>query len=442
MKLSVDVALTLPFVKKTDKVVVIGSSSIAGESGESYKLLAGSVARVDLYDPGEIGNVEEVIEGTLFSHHKQEWPVKDKVVADVVFTDAYANEAAIVFDVEARVYSFKEVGHNLEKVIRKKYPAAHRYVQLSQTGERRWVSHRRTAGVYGRRYGTCAACRELDYRGRDYQMTMFQYDVWVNQHTFGAGDCSIAQHARNPLQKYANTITWRTYPTPVAIELVKPDPNEVLMVTQIDDPPRVRLSIHSFEHYGKYYRYREREATAEDPEIRPVGQRPPANFEITTKSILLIPLADEYKYESAPKAAIYQILVVDTFVYMLAHEIGPPSDPTREKGGVMEYVYGPVVSRHPIGPWHVYRAGAKVASGRSGFLLSMRLLQTRKERKYLDLGSGFLAGIIQDHEADQVREMKRLELERAREVRAAENALQHHRGRGRGRGGRWTGRVK
>jgi len=140
MKLAIDVALTLPHVKITDKVIVIGSAGCTQSSGQSYELLAGQVDRVDLYDPDEPEDYCEVLEGTSFYHHKELWPEDKPVESDVVFNDAYDRDKAkaVELGVSARVYSLKDVGQGVGRRLRHRYPDGINYSHMTATRRKPW----------------------------------------------------------------------------------------------------------------------------------------------------------------------------------------------------------------------------------------------------------------------------------------------------------------
>lgn len=409
MKLAIDVALTLPHMLKTDKVVVIGSAAYDGVTGASYYLMAGRVAQVDLWDP-QGPEQTETIEGTVFCHHRAMWPKGRLVKADVVFNDAYDKDAerAVVLPVEARVYSLKDVGEGVEYEILARHPTAWRYGQLSDTGEVRWVSHPRIAGRYVRKLGDCAACRELDYKCTSYTMTDYQMSIWRDQHAYKTQrglTCVLSQHDRPLSQAIASTITWRTHATPLTVR--RATRRDELNMIQLDEAmPRQYLTGYGFYcAKDQPWRFVEREeeklgdAEWRDPPIR-------HNFKLPNKAICL----EEIPYvrvTGGPGSLTHQetaatmtadgefvpskkvelrvwsaLLVVDTYVYLLSVREAPGEVPS-PRG----YCYGPIVSPRSIGVWVAMRFGRKVSSGRTGQMLAMRSVLARRTGRYESLGA-------------------------------------------------------
>jgi len=404
LKLAIDVALAVPHMLATDKVVVVGSASMEGVTGASYYLMAGRVAQVDLWDP--IGpEKQEVIEGTVFVHHRAQWPESQPIIADVVFCDAYANDTAIVFPVSARVYSIKDVGPGVEHKIKCYLPNAWRYGQLSDTVEVRWVSHPRIAGRYRRRLGDCAACRELDYKNTGYVFSDYQMSVWRDQHAYKYSGCVLSQHDRPPSQVYASTITWRTHA--YSLTARPAGPTESLHMIQLDEEiPRQYLTGYGFYSmrgeawkFVEYENERPDDLSWRDFQLQHV-------FELENRAIVLKVIPYVRASGAVRRARIKGnsgggkdgngledgnskdgeiwcgILVVDTFVYLLtAREAS--SDVKSHLG----YCYGPLVSPRSIGVWSLSRFGNIVAKGNTGAMLSARCVLARKTGRYETCGS-------------------------------------------------------
>lgn len=395
MKIAIDVALTLKDLRETDNVVVVGSSVTEGFSGESYRLLAGSVARVDLYDPGEPEEREERIQGTLFSYHRERWPPGKRIEADVVFVDAFDVEKkrAILFPVTARVYSIKDARYAeapaYEEPIARLYPDAKPYVQLSNTTEWRWTNTDRRFQNYAARLGSCAACREVDYRaGKEF--TPFQYDVWVSMHAYSVAKCTIATHVRPPLQTNISTLIWRTTVRPLVLRPY--DGKSVITLVDRHAPPVVVKETTGFEWNGRIFVY----ASADDKEVgdddRPPASRFPQNMLLPRTAVALQNLPGRYSVPGAPTAAFWAILVVDSYVYAMAYLYGDPAEGRRERSvgtsQSVDYVYGPIVSKNPIGQWFLYRFEQLVATGKTPAALSMRVLLTRRTKDYKTMTGG------------------------------------------------------
>lgn len=394
MKIAIDVALMLKDLRATDRVIVVGSSVTEGFSGESYRLLAGSVARVDLYDPGEPSTRAETIQGTLFAYHREKWPAEKTIVADAVFVDAFDVEKrrAILFPVEARVYSIKDARYAdappYEKPISRLYPQARPYVQLSETTEWRWTNTERYFRNYAGRLGSCAACREVDYRAVK-EFTPFQYDVWVSMHAYSVMKCTISTHVRPPLQTNISTLVWRTTVRPM---LLRPHDGKAL-VSLVDRqaPPIVAKELTGYEWNGRIYVYTPGDEGEEGDDDRPAGSRFPQNLPLPRTAVALVDLPGKYTIKGAPATAAWAILVIDSYVYAMAYTQGDPVEGRRERrvGGalVVDYVYGPLVSANPIGLWFLYRFEQQVATGTTPAVLSMRVLLTRRTREYKTLAA-------------------------------------------------------
>lgn len=389
MKIAIDVALMLKDLRRTDKVVVVGSSITKGFSGESYRLLAGRVASVDLYDPGEPETREEEIEGTWFRYHREEWPAGKEIVADAVFVDAFdvREGRALLFPIKARVYSIKDAQQPgappYEKPIVQMYPGARPYVQLSQTWERRWTNTDRTFHNYAGRLGSCAACREVDYRSR-YEFTPFQYDVWVSMHAYGVAHCAIATHIRPPHQTNISTLIWRTTPRPVV--LLPYNKKDLVVMVDRQAPPIAPKETTGFEWYNQIYVYAEGGEGEEGEDDRPPAARFPKNLQLSRSAVVLVNLPGRYVLEGSPKESKWAVLVIDSYVYALAYLDGDLNHCRRQRrnGGevIVDYAYGPVVSLKPIGQWWLYRFEQRIAAGASPAVLAMRVLLTRRTREY------------------------------------------------------------
>lgn len=391
MKIAVDVALSLKEMRKSDKVIVIGSAAAEGYSGESYRLLAGAVAQVDLYDPREEPQEYEV-DGTRFRHCRESWPQSKVVEADVVFMDAYDNEKrrACEFDVKSRVYSIKEVSGQDSAPYKihpsKRYPRAYNYEQLSGTRERRYTSMHRYFSNYRGRLGDCAACREVDYRGQ-VEFTPTQYSAWVVMHSYTREKCSIATHIRSALQTYASTVTWRTEMRPVVLEHYTR--GRLIELNTREMPPRRDITKAGYEWFGQTYVYVTREEQIDDIDDRPPTARFPRYIVPARAAVTLTILERDYNLPGSPTGGTWGLLVIDTYVYALCFGKGEerPRRVRRVDGRVLEdYSYGPVASPIPIGPWVAYRHEKCVAKGRSGDILSMRVLITRKTGEYTTMG--------------------------------------------------------
>lgn len=393
MKIAIDVALALKEVRKTDKVIVVGSAAAEGYSGESYRLLAGAVAQVDLYDPQEQEQEYEV-EGTRFEHHKECWPEGKPIVADVVFTDAYDRERrrACEFDVRSRVYSIKEA-HKQDSIPykvhpTKRYPRSYCYEQLSNTQEKRYTSAKRFFSNYRGRLGDCAACREVDYRGQ-VEFSTAQYNTWVIMHSYTKEKCSIASHIRSALQTYASTVTWRTEMRPVVLEYYTR--GQLIELGTREAPPRRDITKAGYEWFNQTYVYATREERPDDVDDRPPTARFPRNVVPARSAVTLTAIEGDYRLPESPVGARWFLLVVDTYVYALCVKEGEerPRRSRRVDGRVIEdYAYGPIASPIPIGPWVAYRHEKCVAKGKNGDILSMRVLITRKTHAYATLGGG------------------------------------------------------
>lgn len=406
MKLAVDVALTLPHMLKTDRVVVIGSAAYEGVTGASYYLMAGRVAQVDLWDP-QGPDCEEVVEGTLFRHHREYWPRDQCVEADVVFNDAYdkAAKRAIVLDVKARVFSLKDVGPAVEREIVKRHPTAWRYGQLSDTGEARWISHPRIAGRYVKKLGNCAACRELDYKNTNYVFSDYQLSIWRDQHAYKVTGCVLTQNDRPPSQTTASTITWRTHAFPLTVRLASRQ--DSLNMIELDEAmPRQFLTGYGFYcSRERVWKFMEREeekpgdelwrdvaikhsfplpnkaiCLQEIPYVKTVGGPAPTAIREVSPSITEV---GEFVPGKATELRVWTaLLVIDTYVYLLSVR-----EAASEKPGSLGYCYGPVISPRSIGAWSASRFGRVVAQGRSGQMLAMRSVLARKTGRYENMGA-------------------------------------------------------
>jgi len=192
MKIAIDVALTLPLVKQTDDVLVVGSANVHGP-GESYDLLAGSVHTVTCVDPQEIEQTYD-LNGTTYDRHKDIWEDEHPMVADVVLADAFCpGKGTIIGPVEARVYSLKVTADDPQlydkwDVGGKKFE----YLQLSTTVERRLTSHAREYHAPIGRLGNCAACREVDsIWPLSYDFSPTQLETWRKMHRYGPKNCDL-----------------------------------------------------------------------------------------------------------------------------------------------------------------------------------------------------------------------------------------------------------
>lgn len=165
LKLFIDVFSMCRFMKQTDKVLVVGSNADAQKGGNSYMLLAGRVAQVDLYDPNEELTYERTVNGTIFRYFKSEYPRDEAKGYDVVFNDAYKDGKVVWVKLDGvRVFSQKSLTklfdfrmtYGLEGTI-------FIYGQL-HTGEYRFSNVDRSYLSYNH-VGTCAACIEVGYFG-------------------------------------------------------------------------------------------------------------------------------------------------------------------------------------------------------------------------------------------------------------------------------------
>lgn len=393
MKIAIDVALLLKDVRPTDKVVVIGSSTAEGFSGESYQLLAGAVAEVDLYDPGEPSSYSETREGTVFRHHREPWPLNMRVEADVVFVDAYDSKLnrALSLEVSARVYSVKDARYPeaspYDKAFSVLYPGASQYVQLSATRERRWTNTDRSFRPYAGRLGTCSACREVDYRA-NYHFSPFQYDVWVSMHAYGVAKCAIATHVRPPVQTNISTLLWRTTVHPV---ILRPyDGKEVINLVDREDPPRLLKETTGFEWQGRVYVY-QRGGEDDGDDDRPERGRFPQNVPLPRTAVALISMRGSYALENSEAKSLWALLVIDTYVYALSYVCGDLEQGRRERvqgtRTIIDYVYGPLVASNPIGAWKLYRFERQVATGQTPATLALRILLARRTQAYKNLAA-------------------------------------------------------
>lgn len=194
MKIATDVALMLPYVKRVDDVLVIGSANCSG-IGESYHLLAGAVDRVVCVDPQEIEATYDMA-GTTFIRQAKRWVVGEPLVADVVFADAWIEGVGTIRGpVDAREYSLKVTRDEPDLYYKWEVSGeCHEYRQLSVTQETRLVSNRRDYSAPRGRMGTCAACRELDSVWPPwYEFSPSQRKVWRAVHRYGGGTCAYMQ---------------------------------------------------------------------------------------------------------------------------------------------------------------------------------------------------------------------------------------------------------
>jgi len=159
LKICADVVAMFVKLRKTDKVLVIGSSSEHEVTGSAYFMLAGRVAEVDMYDPYEVNYVESVIKGTRFRFHKEFWTKKKIEGYDVVFDDAWLSGDTIVHDIRARECSQKvfSIKDHQRSVKRKGY-----YHGQIHVAEKRFTNTPRYYQGY-KHVGTCVACREIGF---------------------------------------------------------------------------------------------------------------------------------------------------------------------------------------------------------------------------------------------------------------------------------------
>lgn len=175
LKLFVDVYRMLPYLKKTDKVLVIGSASPGG--GKAYYLLAGKVLQVDLYDPLEEGTVEYTYAGTLFRYFKEYW-TKEVRDYDVVFQDAYSKEEGALFFpcFSARVWSIK--CFSVERWAEAWEEEYHVYGQIHKTEKR--LSNVKVLYQGYHHVGSCPACVEIGYFGGHLTSTQRAILSWAH----------------------------------------------------------------------------------------------------------------------------------------------------------------------------------------------------------------------------------------------------------------------
>lgn len=161
-KLSLDVAMLLPEVRSTDKVIVVGSYS-ENRGGQAYKLLIGRVSVIELYDPYEEPSEETFLVGgctTVVRHIRDRWDPSKVAVCDVFINDAYDPIAKTLVDIKfvSRVYSVKRFG---ERICSEGFV----YDQIKKTDQKEWrhVSSHRRSFIYRPGLGDCVLCRELGY---------------------------------------------------------------------------------------------------------------------------------------------------------------------------------------------------------------------------------------------------------------------------------------
>lgn len=212
MKIAVDVALVLPYVRVTDDVLVVGSANCNG-IGESYHLLAGSVKRVTCVDPQEIDTTYEMA-GTVYERHAGQWDTTQPYIADVVLVDAFSpDQGTIMAGVDAREYSLKRTT-DVRDLAREWKTTGEQYIyrQLSVTQEVRVTSQPRKSRPPLGRLGDCAACREVDsIWPTEFDFSPEQRKNWRIMHKYGAQTCRYMQA---PLVK-VTVDTYLAYPPQV-----------------------------------------------------------------------------------------------------------------------------------------------------------------------------------------------------------------------------------
>jgi len=227
MKILVDVALSLPHLRKQDIVYVVGSANTTGtEAAESYRLLEGCVAEIHLVDPKQPA-FKQKRQGTLVQGYTR--AQTEIVVADVLFNDAAEMQEKgdmrvlrnVVLPFEARYFSLKCAGSSTEQArvmseYKKQGKKYHWYVQLSDTFEMRLVSEPRYVGYYHQRLGDCPACVEIDYQlPSNYVLSEHQYEVIRDMHAYGQVQCQMTSVTRPVGMVIVNTFLMRVLNAPV-----------------------------------------------------------------------------------------------------------------------------------------------------------------------------------------------------------------------------------
>jgi len=272
-KIAIDVSLLLQYLKKSDIVDVVGSgSSIFG--GNSYLLLAGVVAQVNLYDPFNCRD-NCILEGTHFNYHRRIFSDLD-IVGDVLINDAFDTDFGLPVYVNVapyRVYSVKYFDPAIEK-----YPGPNKFfydfVEVDEWPVGEYERHDNCRGksilfdkknkemlqynirpsfIYGQigstkcevrrvyparpwsisqvRLGSCPACIEFAHRG-NYIFSDFQLKVWKAMHSYLS--CSLSGIRTSFVEyNYINFLLLKTSDYPMNIVDVSYDSTEIKTEQQL-----------------------------------------------------------------------------------------------------------------------------------------------------------------------------------------------------------------
>jgi len=223
LKLLIDVALFLPYMRREDSVIVVGSANTCGtQAADCYRLMEGIVKDIFLYDPYQ-PVIDEFRHGTHVMGFAEEY--KTVAYCTFFFNDAAISDDKVVRNVlvpfVAKYYSLKCAGKKQERSrVKTLYHTRNinyfEYVQLSDTSELRLTSHPRHFVKYVQRLGDCPACVEIDYHlPADFSFTDYQYQVIRDIHAYGTVECSLKKSSRPLSQIYVNTILMRTVNMPI-----------------------------------------------------------------------------------------------------------------------------------------------------------------------------------------------------------------------------------
>lgn len=207
-KLLVDIALSLDHMRPSDKVIVVGGYS-QHRGGNAYRLLAGFVESVDLYDPNFPNNYEEPVFAnnrmTKFRYHASCWDSKVIAECDVFFNDAFVRDdgekRCVEIRTTARYYSIKRFHRD-----KKMFSDSFRYDQIRRTGTKEWreVSERRFPSHYLGMFGTCPMCREIDYFSSGTAFNSTFRRAWSCLHPYELKNCTVATTGRAYDARYVN----------------------------------------------------------------------------------------------------------------------------------------------------------------------------------------------------------------------------------------------
>lgn len=392
LKLMVDVALSLPYVKKTDVVCVLGSANTFGTAAaESYRLLEGKVQTLILEDPFQ-PHVNENVNGTRVIGIPQEHPLTERVICDVYFNDASNSVNGklknVVVPFTARYFSLKCAGLKPEQLkVARSYKASgykfYTYTQISDTYEKRLTSEPRYFQNYVHRLGTCAACVEIDYHlPENFFFDDYQYRVIRDIHAYGQVHCTMARQSRPVSQTLVNTLVMRTMVVPLYLTTDVMEargegvPYHIGEREKIVNPMDLQGSALDVDNVRYFFTLEKDECMKAEEVVAPLQLHQVIDYKFVRQSVVFIDLGERPRRLNEIFKTWYGLLVVDTYVYEFDYSMD----------GTGDLCVGMFPTRCPVTKWWVSRFGTILQRGLTAASLAAAVTVLLRNHQYRKFG--------------------------------------------------------